>query len=126
MDGAEGIDYFSAPYVSIKIESQPGRRGSERRVPCVVAFDLQFALVDLVAAGCEDRIAIFAAETQIRDSAVRSRNNRVHAPCLIANLNAHSRGHIKPPIAINAHAIGLAAVNRVGDVYPVILLLELQ
>src|SRR5215475_4571716 len=92
---------------------KPRRGGLERRVPGVRAFDLQLALVDLVAAGGEERIAVFAAESQIRDSAVRSRNNRVHSPGLVANLNAHPRSDIKPPVAIHAHAIGLTAVNGV-------------
>src|SRR5882672_8358792 len=94
----------AARSVANNIKSQPWRRGHERRVPGVSAFDLQLAFVDLVAAGGEERIAVFAAEGQIRDSAVRSRDDRVHAPGLIADLNAHPRSDIKPPVAINAHA----------------------
>src|SRR5262245_27352576 len=108
------------------IESQSGRGGLERRVPGVSAFDLQLALIDLVATGGEERIAVFAAEGQIRDSAVRGRNDRVHAPELIANLNAHTRRNIEPPVAVDAHAVGLAAVDRVGHVDPIILLLGFQ
>src|SRR5262249_33148421 len=106
--------------------SQSWRRGLERSVPGVRAFNLQLAFIDLVDASGEERIAVFASESQIGDSAVRSRNDRVHAAGLIANLDAHARRNIQPPVAINAHAVGLTAVNRIGYVQPVILLLVLE
>jgi hypothetical protein len=116
----------AAPSVANNIKSQPRLGRPQRRLPSVSPFDLELAFINLVATGGEERITAFAAESQIRDSAVRRRDDRVHAPRLIANLNAHTRRNVEPPVAVDAHAVGLAAVNRVGDVYPVILLLELQ
>src|SRR5207302_2810718 len=76
--------------------SQPRRRRPERRLKCIRAFDLQFALVDAVATGGEEGVKVFAAEAKIGDLAVGRRDDAIHAARLVADLDADAAGDIKP------------------------------
>src|SRR5262245_49946330 len=111
---------------SLRVRLKPRRSGSARRVPGVRAFDFQLAFINFVTARGEERVKVFAAESQVGDFAVRRRNYRVDTACLVANLNAHPCGDVKSPFAIDAHAVRAAVVRVVRDMQPVITLFVSQ
>src|SRR6266404_2421823 len=100
-------------------ESQSRRHRFARYVPVVGARDFQLALVDAIAAGRVERVKVLAAESEVRESVVWRRNNALHSPGLIADLNAHRSGDIQSAFAVDANAIGVALVRSVRHVQPV-------
>ena len=59
---------------------------------------LELAFEDLVATGCENRIEVHAAETEVCDAAGRRRQDAVYTARLIAHLDAHFGGDIKTSV----------------------------
>ena len=97
--------------------------GSHRRFKRERAFDLHFSLIKFIAARRVDRVELGPAKCQIRNLAVRSRNDALHPSCLIAYLNPHACGHVKAPVAVTTHAVRTAIVSRIGHVQVKIALL---
>src|SRR5262249_17325683 len=64
-----------------------------------------------------------AAEAEIGNLTVGRWDNAVHAPGLVAHLNAQPRGHIEPAVPVHAHAIGSAVVCAIGHMQVVVALL---
>src|SRR5438874_7130930 len=85
---------------------QPRRGRLDRRLIGIGALYFDFAGIDTIAARGIDRIELFAAERQVGDAAVGRWDDAVHSAGLIADLDAHPRGDIEPPIAIDADAVG--------------------
>ena len=70
------------------------------------AVGLGGALVDLVAAGDEDRRKVLAAEADVV-GLLRGGDDEVHAAGLVADLDAQRGGDVEPAVGVHAEAFGI-------------------
>ena len=94
--------------------SQMRRGGLDRRGEWQRAFHLQVALDTPCRRRGEQRVEIFAAKAEVRDLAVRRRDDAFDPPGLVAHLHAHARRDVEPASRSTAHPVRAAVVGVVG------------
>src|SRR5579883_2180352 len=115
-----------AKSANMVLMSQPWRRRLVRLLVRIAAADPDIALVHTVAAGGEQRVEVRAAEAKVRNSAVGRGDDAIDAAGLIAHLDAQTRRHVQPTVAVHSDAVCAAVIGSVRHVQMIITLLVRQ
>src|SRR5579859_2794906 len=104
--------------------SQPRSGGLYRLLKAEHAFGVGFAFVNLAAAGQVKLVQVAPAKGDGgKPGAFGLADDAVDTPGLVADLDAHFRGDIKPALRVNGHAVGAALHLTVRQMEIVITLL---